>query len=334
MTIQMQIVLSRGQSDEAARRALEERLAADLSALDGVDMLVIPHLYDVAPDRSAVKVLQALKGDFLLASWLYPRAAHWILDHKGVRGQFVDAMRGQAGDNPIELKDEDRPSAEPARVLTSRPQPERLIYHLDLRQGQAAESYLSVVKRLVAERLRQRGGPDESDGASKHASQLPGQLEPASPRLIEEKTTRRWYPVIDFSRCTNCLECIDFCLFGVYGIDQRETILVEQPDNCRQGCPACSRVCPENAIMFPQHKSPAIAGDPEARSPGKIDLSELFGKPTQMDEARREREDHLRRAGQDLPESTNAALSNAAEPAPKQSDELDDLIDELDELDL
>ena len=39
-----------------------------------------------------------------------------------------------------------------------------------------------------------------------------------------------------------------------------ETILVEQPDNCRKGCPACSRVCPENAIIFPQHKTPAIAG--------------------------------------------------------------------------
>ena len=61
------------------------------------------------------------------------------------------------------------------------------------------------------------------------------------------------------------MECIDFCLFGVYGIDEQETILVEQPDNCRKGCPACSRVCPENAIIFPQHKTPVIAGDPEHR---------------------------------------------------------------------
>ena len=81
---------------------------------------------------------------------------------------------------------------------------------------------------------------------------------------IEEQTARRWYPVIDFSRCTNCMECIDFCLFGVYGVDRAETILVEQPDNCRKGCPACSRVCPENAIIFPQHKTPGIAGSPSA----------------------------------------------------------------------
>ena len=91
---------------------------------------------------------------------------------------------------------------------------------------------------------------------------------PAQPVVIAEEPARRWYPVIDFSRCTNCMECIDFCLFGVYGVDRTETILVEQPDNCRKGCPACSRVCPENAIIFPQHKTPAIAGSPGRQPPG------------------------------------------------------------------
>ena len=86
---------------------------------------------------------------------------------------------------------------------------------------------------------------------------------PSTVQRIDEDAARRWYPVIDYSRCTNCMECIDFCLFGVYGVDRVETILVEQPDNCRKGCPACSRVCPENAIIFPQHKTPAIAGSNE-----------------------------------------------------------------------
>ncbi|MEZ6076797.1 MAG: hypothetical protein R3C56_14385 [Pirellulaceae bacterium] len=83
----------------------------------------------------------------------------------------------------------------------------------------------------------------------------------SSVATIEEHPSARWYPVIDFSCCTNCMECIDFCLFGVYGIDTLETIVVEQADNCRKGCPACSRVCPQNAIIFP-HKTPAIAGAP------------------------------------------------------------------------
>ena len=101
-------------------------------------------------------------------------------------------------------------------------------------------------------------------------------LEPSVLR-IDEQPARRWYPVIDYTRCTNCMECLDFCLFGVYGVDKLDTILIEQPDNCRKGCPACSRVCPENAIIFPQHKTPAIAGSDERAGVLKIDLSKLFG---------------------------------------------------------
>ena len=26
-----------------------------------------------------------------------------------------------------------------------------------------------------------------------------------------------WFPVIDYDRCTNCMQCLSFCLFGVYG---------------------------------------------------------------------------------------------------------------------
>jgi NAD-dependent dihydropyrimidine dehydrogenase PreA subunit len=95
--------------------------------------------------------------------------------------------------------------------------------------------------------------------------------------VIEEPAKRRWYPVIDYSRCTNCMECIDFCLFGVYGVDQLDRILVEEQDNCKKGCPACSRVCPENAIIFPQHKDSAIAGADGEVGNLKIDLSKLFG---------------------------------------------------------
>ncbi len=100
------------------------------------------------------------------------------------------------------------------------------------------------------------------------------------------------------------MECVDFCLFGVYGVDGAESILVEQPDNCRKGCPACSRVCPENAIIFPQHKAPAIAGASVDGDEGfKIDLSELFGAPKTDEDpiatAARERDEQLLLAGRD-----------------------------------
>ncbi len=80
---------------------------------------------------------------------------------------------------------------------------------------------------------------------------------------LPEDTGRRWYPVIDYSRCTNCMECIDFCLFGVYGVDQLDRILVEQQDNCKKGCPACSPCLSRNAIIFPQHRLPPSRERPE-----------------------------------------------------------------------
>jgi Pyruvate/2-oxoacid:ferredoxin oxidoreductase delta subunit len=70
-----------------------------------------------------------------------------------------------------------------------------------------------------------------------------------------------WFPVIDYARCTNCLQCLSFCLFGVYAVDQQQRIAVQFSENCKTNCPACSRVCPEAAIMFPKYKSGPINGD-------------------------------------------------------------------------
>ena len=120
-------------------------------------------------------------------------------------------------------------------------------------------------------------------------------------------------------------------------LDKLETILVEQPDNCRKGCPACSRVCPENAIMFPQHKTPAIAGSPEVGASLKIYLSELFGAPEQNKSAAEiaiaERDEQLIMAGRAaVGEAVGIKRTESSPPRPK--DELDRLIDQLDAFDL
>jgi Pyruvate/2-oxoacid:ferredoxin oxidoreductase delta subunit len=74
-----------------------------------------------------------------------------------------------------------------------------------------------------------------------------------------------WYPVLDRERCTSCGRCLDFCLFGVYSRDGRR-VQVAEPDRCKPGCPACARVCPAGAVMFPHYDAdPAIAGAPGAR---------------------------------------------------------------------
>ena len=105
-----------------------------------------------------------------------------------------------------------------------------------------------------------------------------------------QKQTRRkppgewkpWFPVIDYDRCTNCMQCLSFCLFGVYGVDDRQQIQVQNNDQCKTNCPACSRVCPEAAIMFPKYKTGPINGDAVSaddlnREKMKIDISSLLG---------------------------------------------------------
>ncbi|HEX2747569.1 MAG TPA: ferredoxin family protein [Verrucomicrobiales bacterium] len=91
-----------------------------------------------------------------------------------------------------------------------------------------------------------------------------------------------WFPVIDYSRCTNCMQCLSFCLFDVYGVSGAGKIQVQNNDNCKTNCPACSRVCPEVAIMFPKYTAGPINGEPVSesdlkREAMKVDISALLG---------------------------------------------------------
>jgi Pyruvate/2-oxoacid:ferredoxin oxidoreductase delta subunit len=80
---------------------------------------------------------------------------------------------------------------------------------------------------------------------------------------LPAETGERWYPILDGSRCVNCGHCLQFCLFGVYELDAEEKVEVRNPDLCKTGCPACARICPQSAIMFPLYENDdAIAGAP------------------------------------------------------------------------
>jgi NAD-dependent dihydropyrimidine dehydrogenase PreA subunit len=120
-------------------------------------------------------------------------------------------------------------------------------------------------------------GPNSIDGliAAAEASQTKA----AAPR---PGAWLPWFPVIDYDRCTNCMQCLSFCLFGVYGVDGDGRIQAQHQDNCKTNCPACSRVCPEAAIMFPKYKAGPINGDQISdadlqREKMKIDISALLG---------------------------------------------------------
>ena len=95
-------------------------------------------------------------------------------------------------------------------------------------------------------------------------------------------TWKPWFPVIDTARCTNCMQCLSFCLFDVYGVSDDNRLRVENPANCKVNCPACSRVCPDVAIMFPKYHAGPIDGGPVSdadvtREKMKVDISALLG---------------------------------------------------------
>ncbi|MDG2408747.1 MAG: ferredoxin family protein [Pirellulales bacterium] len=354
MASHISVVVSQGQSHHPAKRRLEEEIVARLLTEPAVEVNVIPHLYDLKADGSAILCLQGISRDVIVLAWMFPRATRWILNRNGISGQegitlLKENIEGEE-DSVDEQEDSD---SKPERVIESLQIPNRKIYCLNLAADTNPDTFIQEVQRIAqetqvktVETIGWLNGKPKPEHVQRMNHPLPGNVEHAAQavvdppqhdaNIVEETTERRWYPVIDMSRCTNCMECIDFCLFGVYGVDQKDTILVEQPDNCRKGCPACSRVCPENAIVFPTHKSPAIAGSADVAAALKIDLSKLFGAPEgdAVDIAVRERDEQLSIAGRDLVGDA-VGISRPKLPATDtEPDDLDRLIDQLDALDL
>jgi NAD-dependent dihydropyrimidine dehydrogenase PreA subunit len=88
-----------------------------------------------------------------------------------------------------------------------------------------------------------------------------------------------WYPLIDEERCTNCKQCLSFCLFGVFRESPDGRVEVIHPENCKNKCPACARVCPEMAIIFPKYKAGPLSGG-EGGGDGEsmqVDVASLVG---------------------------------------------------------
>ncbi|HEX2395527.1 MAG TPA: hypothetical protein VHI78_09275 [Bacteroidales bacterium] len=82
-------------------------------------------------------------------------------------------------------------------------------------------------------------------------------------QIVETSGWPSWYPLIDVARCTNCGQCADFCLFGVYEKPDNQVTVVN-PRGCKNNCPACARICPSAAIIFPKYMhGGAIGGSDE-----------------------------------------------------------------------
>jgi NAD-dependent dihydropyrimidine dehydrogenase PreA subunit len=327
------VVLSQAQGKNPAKRSLEESIAAALIMEPGLDVSIVPYLYDLDAGHTGRLFLESVQGDMVVLAWMYPRAAFWLLDRCGIRGhEGISLLKPAAEDE----EDEEAGEAEGPKGIGSVDVPERHIYCLDLREHGSHEVYVGEVRRIAAECLERREAQRKAQANPVMVELgLPAPETRFAPEELLKQPPRRWYPVIDYSRCTNCLECLDFCLFGVYGVDGLDRITVENQDNCKRGCPACSRVCPEHAIMFPDYKTPAIAGAPVGNVSGlKIDLTKLFGGGDALAVAARERDTELVRDGREAVGMSVGIPRRQAAKKDEPKDELDKLMDALDELDI
>ena len=85
----------------------------------------------------------------------------------------------------------------------------------------------------------------------------------------------RYGLLIDYEFCISCKQCAAFCLFGVYEITD-DKVNVANPRSCRDNCPACSRICPAGAVIFPKYPDPPInGGEGGDDKPVRLDISEL-----------------------------------------------------------
>ena len=367
------VIISQAPGKNPVKRHLEEEIATQLILSGTAEVSVVPHLYDLTSDHTGMLWLKSLKGDLVVLGWLYPRAIRWVLDRNGVKGKVGESRLNKIEDENQDEIDEQQSATEDQGESASQgigalDVPNRLIFAIDLRDDPDPQTYVKEIERIASvmtvplvqisgigfqsSSATQNGKPTTNGATSlngtphstgvsyvngaTHVDQPSDEKPAAAPVVIAgDGIRRRWYPVIDYSRCTNCMECIDFCLFGVYGVDLLDRILVEQEDNCKKGCPACSRVCPANAIVFPEHKTPAIAGaEGGPVEDFKIDLSKLFGAPSALEMAVLERDVELVADGRDAVGATIGIPKRQSGASTKPRDALDDLMDGLDALDV
>src|SRR5687767_8997676 len=219
MAKRIAVVVSQGQSASPAKRQLEEDIISALLFEQGLDLVIIPHLYDLKPDGTGMLALNGIMGNMVILSWLYERGARWTLDRFGIRGkEGLTLIKSEDDDDEDEDAEEASANGgEKERVIDKQDLPNRRIYCLDLRIHDKAQVYIDEVKRIAKENalplvgLSGLGMPGLAtpDQAARFISPTnntalpfagPGNIVAetksiAEPLRIAEDGTRRWYPV-------------------------------------------------------------------------------------------------------------------------------------------
>jgi len=131
----------------------------------------------------------------------------------------------------------------------------------------AARTSLHSLRRQSAEEILAALGSDAA----------PSDAENQIDTVPHDSDWPPWFPVIDRDRCVNCLQCLNFCLFGTFTLTGDKEVIVSKPAACKNLCPACARICPKSAIIFPKYDLSPIDGDdvPDGADGPQVDLDAL-----------------------------------------------------------
>ena len=135
MPPKLTVVISQAQGKNPVKRQLEEELAAKLLMEPGIDVSVVPHIYDMTADHTGMLFLRSVRGPMVILGWLYPRALRWVLDRQGIRGhEGVSLLVPEEDEEELETEEPPEPQG-----IGSVEIPDRKIYCVDLRTSPKGE---------------------------------------------------------------------------------------------------------------------------------------------------------------------------------------------------
>ena len=152
MSKRLSVVISQSPSKNPVKRKLEEDMVAALLFENGIDVTVVPNLYDIKPDSTSMLALNSIGGNVVVCSWLFERAAHWVLDRFGIAGHVGTVLLANEDEEEDEDFEEEEESTDAKPVVNaSRQLPNRKIYCLDFKASTKADEFIEEVKRIHAE---------------------------------------------------------------------------------------------------------------------------------------------------------------------------------------
>src|SRR5262247_2659794 len=105
-TNRITVVLSQTRSKNPGKRQLEEEIATALLLEPGIEFAVTPNIYDLSPGDTGLLFLSSVKSHLILLSWLYPRAAHWLLDRNRINGKQGATLLKSVGEEELDEDEE------------------------------------------------------------------------------------------------------------------------------------------------------------------------------------------------------------------------------------